>query len=147
MTWGHLRAVKQTGKSPNCQVREKTAIGVLTRLNSSGELLQDFQAENYMLESAVQTTTPAALQTTDPSVVTGHGLVQRLLKFSGSMNHSLNQILIRLSTHKLFLAYNRRPHERSSIGVVGPSEHVILTQNILQRTPPTNKVLAQHWTF
>lgn len=77
-------------EEPKLQVREKTAIGVLTRLNSSGELLQDFQAENYMLESAVQTTTPAALQTTDPSVVTGHGLVQRLLKFSGSMNHSLN---------------------------------------------------------
>lgn len=76
-------------EEPKLQVREKTAMGS-TLLNSSGELLQDFQAKNYMLESAVQTTTPAALQTTDPSVVTGHGLVQRLLKFSGSTNHSLN---------------------------------------------------------
>lgn len=69
---------------PKLQVWEKNVIGVLTLLISSGELLQDFQAENDMLGHAVQTTTPAAVQTTAHSVATRHGLVKRLLKFSSS---------------------------------------------------------------
>lgn len=91
MTWGPFLQVLRAPEGsevdweePKLQVWEKNVIGVLTLLISSGERAAGFLSREWYAWTCSSDNHPAAVQTTDHSVATGHGLVKRLLKFSRS---------------------------------------------------------------